>query len=85
MTVMKMQRPGKITIHQASKFERPAFNSDPQVVIFEGTPTPMNDKADSMSMAFAIPNDIEMSAGAIALGSACLAMIRRSLKSDVTH
>ena len=72
---MKMQRPGKTTSHQALKFPCPALNKDPHVVTSCGTPRPRKDKEDSRIIALAIPNEMEISAGAMALGNAWYNMI----------
>lgn len=75
-----MASPGNTTSHQALNCSLPAFNKEPQVTVVGGTPTPKNDKADSVKMADATPKAIATNAGANALGSACLKMIRNSLK-----
>lgn len=69
-TVTRIHNPGKVTIHHAEKFSRPELMRDPHVSTVEGTPTPMNESDDSMSMAFATPTEIAINAGARALGNA---------------
>ena len=54
-----MHKPGNTIIHQAVKFSLPSLISDPQVVTVGGTPIPINDSADSMRIAFAMPNEID--------------------------
>lgn len=74
---MKMARPGKTIIHQASGSILPVFNMEPQVTVSAGTPIFKKDSPLSINMAEAIPKAMVTKTGAKALGKACLKIILR--------
>ena len=80
VTVTKMATPGNTANHHALiPASREAFKSEPQVTCSGGTPTPINERNDSVKIADAIPKAIAMSTGANEVGIACLKIILYSL------
>jgi len=79
VTVIKIAKPGIIANHQAEETALALESIDPQVIVSAGTPTPINDKVDSIKIAEAIPKAIAIKTGERAFGKACLTIIHHSL------